>query len=405
MSQPMKGVRVVEVASWMFVPAAGAILAEWGADVIKIESPTAPDPQRALVVSEYGGSGQRRSAVLEQGNRGKRSVAIDLAAPDGRGVLDRLVATADVFLTNVRPSARAKLKIDVDDIRRVQPGIVYAKGHGFGAEGPDAGQPGFDGTAYLARGGVAHSLRTPDDDWPATGSGGQGDLPSAMTLAGGIAAALFERERTGHGPVVDVSLLGTAMWSISPGIVAVAANGLADPLRVRREENLNPLSVYYRTQDDRFVKLSLLQSDRFFAPLCQCLDLPQLADDPRFIDATARSANRAECVAVLDEAFAKYTLEELGTRLAPLDGPWAVVQSPRDLLDDEQVRANGYLMNVVDADGDSFEVVSSPVQFDGEQVSGLSACPDHGAQTDEVLLEVGLTVDELMELKISGAVL
>jgi crotonobetainyl-CoA:carnitine CoA-transferase CaiB-like acyl-CoA transferase len=405
MSQPLAGVRVIEVASWVFVPAAAAVLADWGADVIKIEHPASGDPQRGLVVSEYGGPGQRRNPPLEQANRGKRSVAVDLAVPEGLDLLYKLVAGADVFLTNFLPQVRTRLKIDEDSIRQVNPGIVYAKGDGYGPRGPDANTPGFDGTAYLARGAVAHSLRSADDEWPVTGTGGQGDMPSAMTLAGGIAAGLFERERTGRGPRVDVSLLGTAMWSMAPGVVAVAANGLGNPVRVRREENMNPLTIYYRLKDGRYIKLSQLQSDRFFAALTECLGVPGLAADERFRDSTARAANRAACVAALDEAFGRYDLDELRLRLEPLNGPWSAVQSVRDLVDDPQVHANGYLMDVVDKAGEKFQVVAAPVQFDEYRPEAVTACPGHGEHTDEVLLGLGLTLDELLELKVSGAVL
>jgi crotonobetainyl-CoA:carnitine CoA-transferase CaiB-like acyl-CoA transferase len=405
MSRPFAGVRVIEVASWVFVPAAGAVLADWGADVIKIEHPTSGDPQRALVVSEYGGPGQRRNAALEQANRGKRSVAIDLSSADGLDLLYRLVAEADVFLTNFLSPVRNRLKIDEDSIRRVNPGIVYAKGDGYGPRGPDADTPGFDGTAYLARGAVAHSLRMPGDDWPVTGTGGQGDLPSAMTLAGGIAAGLFERERSGRGPRVDVSLLSTAMWSLSPGLVAVASNGLGNPLRVRREDNMNPLSIHYRTRDARYVKLSLNQSDRYFGSLCERLGCPELAADERFADAGARADHRAECVAALDAVFARFDLDEVKRRLEKLNGPWAVVQSARELLDDPQVLANGYLVDAVDDEGEKFQLVAPPVQFDEYHPDAVTACPAHGEHTDEVLLGLGLTIGQLLELKLAGAIL
>jgi crotonobetainyl-CoA:carnitine CoA-transferase CaiB-like acyl-CoA transferase len=405
MSKPLNGVRVIEVASWVFVPAAGAILADWGADVVKIEHPSRPDPQRALVVTEYGGPGKRWNAVLEQANRGKRSVGIDLATASGLSVLYQLVEQADVFLTNLLPTARRKLGIDVADVQKRNPQIVYAKGSGYGPRGPEADKPGFDGTAYLAHGGVAHALRDPESEWPVTGSGGQGDLPGAMTVAGGVAAALFERERTGRASVVDVSLLGTAMWSISPAIVAVDANGIGDTVRPRREENMNPLTIYYRTRDGRFIKLSMLQSDLFFTDLCEHLDVPTLATDKRFVDSEARTINRVACVEALDQAFGQFDLSELITRFKSLKGAWAVVQSPQDLLQDPQVLENGYLAEVSGSNSETIRVVAAPVQFDGSHVTGIQGCPAHGQHTDEVLMELGIPMDQLIELKIEGAIL
>jgi crotonobetainyl-CoA:carnitine CoA-transferase CaiB-like acyl-CoA transferase len=226
-----------------------------------------------------------------------------------------------------------------------------------------------------------------------------------MTLAGGIAAALLQRERTGRGPVVDVSLLAAAMWSISAGVVAVGANGLDDPLRVPREENLNPLSVTYRTKDGRFLKLSLLQSERYFTEFCDRLDASDLRCDPRFTDASARAEHRSECVAALDELFERFSLDEVRSRLTGFDGPWAVVQRSKDLFEDPQVEANGYLADVAASDGSTFQIVAPPVQFDEERVSGLKPCPGHGEHTDEILLELGFSAEETLDRKIAGAVL
>jgi crotonobetainyl-CoA:carnitine CoA-transferase CaiB-like acyl-CoA transferase len=404
MTKLMSGVRVIEVASWTFVPAAGAVLADWGADVLKIEHPESPDPQRHLVSTGFGGTGSSKSFIMEQSNRGKRSVAVNLATPGGLELLYRLVETADVFLTNFLPKARQKLRIDVEHIRARNPRIVYTRGHGQGVHGPDADKPGYDGTAYLARGTFAHALRPAGTEWPVAGTAAVGDLPGAMTIAGGIAAGLYHRERTGEAPVVDVSLLATAMWTMSPGIVATGMYGLEDMPREPRERNANPITIYYRTKDRRFVKLSMFESDRFFADLCEHLDAGHLVADPRFADSASRSQNREACVAALDEAFEQFTLAELQSRFQTLKGAWGVVQTPRDIYDDPQVLANGYLATV-DVDGDAFQLVPAPVQFDEEQILELRPCPGHGEHTDEVLLELGLSMDEVLEHKIAGDIL
>ena len=401
MTKLMAGIRVVEVASWTFVPAAGAVMADWGADVLKIEHPESPDPQRSLVSTGFGGGTSSRSFIMEQSNRGKRSVAINLRSPGGIEMLYRLVETADVFLTNFLPASRRKLRIDVEDIRGRNPRIVYVRGHGQGVHGPDADKPGYDGTAYLARGGFAHGLRAAGDEWPIAGTAAVGDLPGAMTIAGGIAAGLFHRERTGEAPVVDVSLLAAAMWTMSPGIVATGMYGLDDMPREPRQRTANPISIYYRTKDARFIKLSMFESDRFFGDLCEHLDAGEVAADERFRNATLRAANREACVGALDEAFGRFTLQELRTRFETLKGAWGVVQGPRDLYSDPQVEANGYLSTVTDDDG-TFQVVPAPVQFDEEQLTTLARCPKHGEHTDEVFLALGMTMDELLEHKIAG---
>jgi crotonobetainyl-CoA:carnitine CoA-transferase CaiB-like acyl-CoA transferase len=225
-----------------------------------------------------------------------------------------------------------------------------------------------------------------------------------MTIAGGIAAGLYRRERTGEAPVVDVSLLATAMWTMAPGIVATAMYGLEDMPREPRERNANPITIYYRTKDERFVKLSMFESDRFFGDLCTHLDAETLASDPRFASAASRADNREACVAALDEAFGRFTLAELQSRFETLKGAWGIVQTPRDIYQDPQVLANGYLATV-DADGDRFQLVPAPVQFDEEQVTELTRCPEHGEHTDEVLLELGLSMDDVLEHKIAGDIL
>lgn len=405
MTKILSGVRVLEVASWTFVPAAGAVLADLGADVLKIEHPEAPDPQRGFVGTGYENARVKKSFMMEQTNRGKRSVAINIATEDGRELLYRLAETSDVFLTNFLPAARKKLQIDVEQIRARNPRIVYARGSGYGPKGPDADAAGYDGTAYLARGSVAHSLKSAGDTWPLAGTAAVGDLPGAMTIAGSILGGLFHRERTGEAPVVDVSLLSVAMWAMSPGIVATEMLDLKDMPRPRREENANPISIYYQTADGRFVKLSMFESDRFFRPLVVALGEESLADDPRFADARSRAEHRAECVAALDELFGRYPLEELTKLLGGQKGAWGIVQTPREMHDDAQALANGYFAAVHDEQGNDYSLVGSPVQYDGEPVGELKPCPDHGQHTDEVLAELGLDWETITNHKISGAVL
>ncbi len=400
MTQIMKGVRVVELASWTFVPAAGAVLADWGADVIKIEHPSRPDPQRALVRAGVDREGP--NALMEQANRGKRSMALDLTSERGLELLYELVGTADVFLTNWLPSARRKRGVDVPEIRAHNERIIYARGSGQGARGPDADNPGFDGTSYIARGGFAEALTPPGSEWPISGSPAVGDLPGAMTIAGGICGALFHRERTGDAPVVDISLLGLAMWTVAPDIVTSGIQGSTPP-RVDREDNPNPISIQYRTSDARFVKLSMFESDRYFEDLCEHLGAGHLAVDPRFVDSTARSQNSRECVEALDAVFAGFTLDEVRTRFSTLKGAWGVVQRPSDLHEDPQALANGYLGLIRQPSGKDVAVVSPPVQYDENPNTELKPSPEHGQHTEEVLLELGYDWDAIGALHAENA--
>src|SRR4051794_17119140 len=296
MDQVLAGVRVVEVATWTFVPAAGAVLADWGADVIKVEHPVTGDPQRGLMTSGLmGGSGGIPNFMMEQPNRGKRSIGIDIRSEDGLTLLYKLVESADVFLTSFLPAARASMKIDVEDLRKVNPNIIYVRGSGNGQRGPESERGGYDGATYFARGGHALSL-TPDNlDYPIGPRAAYGDLPGGMTIAGGIAAALFRREKHGIASVVDVSLLSCSMWTLQPDIVASKVFGFPKLPTGTRAQNFNPMVNSYKTSDGRFIQVTMLEADKYWPDFCTHLGHPELVDDPRFVDAAARFENKEAC--------------------------------------------------------------------------------------------------------------
>lgn len=400
----LDGVRVLEVAQFWFVPAAGAILADWGAEVWKVEHPVRGDAQRGLAAAGFGAREGGVDFMMQQSNRGKRSLAIDLASPDGRELLLRLAEGCDVFVTNFLPEARRKLGIEVADIRARNPRVIYVRGSGYGPEGPDAETGGYDATAFWSRGGVANGLTQPDAAAPTMQRPAFGDSVGALALAGGVAAALLKRERTGEPSVVDVSLLGTAMWTMAPDIVAspLLAPGKSIPLPDRTAA-LNPLANSYRTADGRWIVLMALQADRYWPEVCTRLGCGELVADPRFTTAKARYQNRRECVAALDGVVAARTLAEWRVRLAGMEAPWAVMQSAGELHDDPQALANGYFGEVSGGDAGSFRVVASPVSFDGARPA-LSPSPELGQHTEEVLLELGLAWEELERLKAAGAI-
>jgi crotonobetainyl-CoA:carnitine CoA-transferase CaiB-like acyl-CoA transferase len=404
MANALSGFRVLEVAAWTFVPAAGAVMADWGADVIKVEHPVGGDPQRGLIAMGLVPGGPGAVNIIEQPNRGKRSIGLDISTDDGRALLYKIVETADVFLTSFLPDTLAKLKIDVESIRAVNPDIVYARGTGQGPHGPDRGKGGYDGATYWARGGVANALTPADSEWPVGGRPAFGDLAGGMAIAGGIAAGLLQRATTGVAPVVDVSLLGLAMWQLSPDIVASGLYG-GDPMpKFDRSSSPNPLVGNYKTSDGRIITLMMLQSDRFWSEFCETIGRPDLITDPRFADGAGRYTNAKECVAVIDEVFASKTFDEWKQALASLSGVWAPGQMPSELVDDVQVKANGYLSRVERADGKSYDLVANPVQMD-ETADQLVAAPEHGQHTEEILLELGLDWDQIIAHKDSGAVL
>ncbi|HEY5098082.1 MAG TPA: CoA transferase [Acidimicrobiales bacterium] len=405
MANALAGFRVLEVAAWTFVPAAGAVLADWGADVIKVEHPEGGDPQRGLISMGLipGGPGAV-NYIIEQPNRGKRSIGLDISTDGGRELLYKIVETSDVFLTSFLPDTLQRLKIDAESIRAVNPDIVYARGTGQGPHGPDAGKGGYDGATYWARGAVANALTPADSEWPVGGRPAFGDLAGGMAIAGGIAAGLLQRATSGVAPIVDVSLLGLAMWQLSPDIVASGLYG-GDPMpKFNRSSSPNPLVGNYRTSDGRFITLMMLQSDRFWPDFCEHIGRPDLITDPRFGDGAARYTNGKECVAIIDEVFASKTFEEWKKALATLSGVWAPGQMASELVDDVQVKANGYLSRVDRADGKSYDLVANPVQLD-EAADQLAAAPEHGQHTEEILLELGLDWDQIIAHKDAGAIM
>ncbi len=402
MNEVMKGVRVLEVAQFWFVPSAGAVLADWGADVLKIEHPERGDGQRGLASAGVSVAAGGVDFLVQQPNRGKRSIGIDIAHPGGRELLYRIAETCDVFLTNFLPDARRKLQIDVEHIRARNPRIIYARGHAYGTRGPEAERGGYDATAFWTRGGVAATLTAPNAE-PPFQRAAFGDGIAGMTLAGGIAAALFHRERTGEAQVVDVSLLGTAMWVMSPDIVASKLINQPQLPIGPRASRPNPAVNNYKTKDGRWLILVHLQADRYWPDLCRRIGRPALATDPRFVDIVARAKNAAACTAALDAAFAARTLDEWRRAFEGMEGPWAVMQTPRELHDDPQVGANEYLKEVDGGRRGRFSLVGNPVQF-GETQPALRRGPEMGEHTDEVLRELGLTDDELMNHKVEGVI-
>ncbi|MGO9857744.1 MAG: CaiB/BaiF CoA transferase family protein [Acidimicrobiales bacterium] len=400
--QPFEGVRVVELAQWVFVPVAGALLADWGAEVVHVE-PTEGDPYRGLATQGIGAEQGGINLSLALANRGKRSLALDIRQEEGLAVLHRLLESADVFLTNMRPRALQRAGLDSDELTRRYPGLVYARGHGYGVRGPDADHAGYDATAFWARGGMAHILTPPERDYPIGQRGAMGDRNGALALAFGVAAALLKRTRSGTGSVVDVSLLSTAMWTLSSDLLA-ALVGNEPTASSGRGPLVNPLVGVYRTKDARHIQLVFLQPDRYWADFCRVIGRPDLVEDPRFVDLTARRENASACVAELDLEFAKRTFDEWKTALASLDAPWAPVQSVSELLDDPQVVANGYIGEVVIDGETAYRLPAVPVQLDGRSPP-LRRAPEHGEDTEALLLEVGYGWEEITALKEAGVVL
>jgi crotonobetainyl-CoA:carnitine CoA-transferase CaiB-like acyl-CoA transferase len=400
----LQGVRILEVAEHTFVPAASALLSDWGADVIKIEHVERGDAMRGLASSGLAVMSGDVHALLEHSNRGKRSLGLDLKSPDGLDVLYRLAAGCDVFLTNKLPSVREKLRIDVDDIRAHNPNIIYVRGTGQGERGPDADKGAYDSLAFWARGSMAQSSKRPEYELlPVPPAPGFGDSIGGMTIAGGIMGALFHRERTGEATTVDVSLFGVGLWAMGQ---AMALSLLLDQpwtLPENNAMNSNPLSRNYGTKDGRTLTFTCLQAGKYWPSLCDVIGRPELATDERFADHTSLLANSGAAADILADEFGSATLEEWRERLVPFTGQWAVVQDTLEAAVDPQAIANGYIQECRTADGTPFRLVTAPVQFD-EVPATPHRAPEFNEHGDAILEELGLDWDTVVDLKVKGVV-
>ena len=402
----MEGVRVLEVAQFTFVPAAGAILADWGADVIKVEHPVRGDTQRGFINMGGFQLDPNRHPLIEHPNRGKRSVGIDVSTPEGQEVLYEIAKTADVFLTNYMPAQRQKNKFDVEHIRAANPDIIYARGSAYGDKGPERLVGGFDGTAFWTRSGVGHAL-TPEELGGALPQGipAFGDSIGGMNIAGGISAALFHRERTGEAVELDVSLLSTAWWAAGASVTQGMETGeTMRSLMPGTTTSVNPFMANYQTSDGGTINLCIVSPTGYIRDTWEHLGLPELADDPRFSDVMPLTQNAEEGVRLITEAIAAKPFEYWRRHLKTMKGQWAPFQSLVDLATDEQALANDMVVEVEAADGgEPFKVVRGPVQFNHEPLETTRA-PQASEHTEIVLMELGLEWDRIEELKDKGAI-
>ena len=407
MTQVMKGIRVLDVSQFMFVPTAGALLADWGADVIKIEHPLRGDTQRGFI--NIGGIplDPLRNTGIEHANRGKRSVGIDLAKVEGQQLLYEIAKTADVFLTNYLPAPRRKLKIDVEHIRAVNPRIIYARGSALGDKGPERENGGFDSTIFWTRSGVGNSMTPKEiDGHLIQGIPGFGDSIGGMAIAGGIAAALLHRERTGEATEVDVSLLSTAAWAAGAGIDLGLETGQVTHCPMPRSGGApgNPFMGNFRTSDGGSINLCILTPGPYFRDAFEHFGLEAYLDDPRFATVEALMQNWQPASQLISEAFAKQPFDYWRKHLKTMKGQWAPFQSLLDLTNDEQALANDMLFEVEAVDGgEPIRLARGPVQFDRTPVKTTRA-PQPSEHTETFLMEIGLEWDRIESLKAAGVI-
>jgi crotonobetainyl-CoA:carnitine CoA-transferase CaiB-like acyl-CoA transferase len=395
---PMAGVRVVELGVWVAGPAAGGILSDWGADVVKIESPLG-DPARSF--QRMLGGDLPTNPVFELDNRSKRSVVIDLGTDEGRALALELIDSADVFLTNIRVSALRRAGLDPETLRARNPRLVYAIITGYGLEGAEADRPAYDIAAYWARSGLAASLTPPGGQLPFQ-RGGMGDHTVGMTAAAMISAALFARERTGEGDLVSTSLLRQGAYTIGFDVNVALMWGL--PIRVGTRTTMGNVAINnYSAGDGRRFWIVGLEGHRHWPPLARAVGHPEWMEDERFATPAARAQNATELIALLDASFATKTLDEWAAIFdADPDFFWAPVQTVDELLGDQQFHAAGGLVEVPSEDG-AWTMLATPADFLVHHSAPRSRAPLLGEHTRELLAELGKSDEEISALAASGA--
>ena len=395
---PFAGLKVIDCASYIAAPAAAMLLSDFGADVTKIEPPDG-DPHRDLT-QRIGAQQISRNFVWDLNSRNKRSLALDLKQAAGQAVLHRLVAQADVFITNLPLPVRARLGISAAQLRALNPRLVYASMTGYGEVGPEATKTAFDVTAYWARSGLMDLVRADHSAPPTRPVAGLGDHPSATTLFAGIAMALYRRERSGQGGEVHSSLMANGLWSNAIQVQA-HLSGARFPPRQGRHLAPNPLSNIYRCADGRWLSLVILNEARQWPALLGVLGQQALAADPRFANAEARSAHHADLIAAFDQAFLQQDLAHWQAALNAAAITFGVVATLADLADDAQMQASGALLPCPHHGG---LTIASPLMIDGSPQRPPGPAPTLGQHSAELLREAGWPETEIGRLIAEGVV-
>jgi crotonobetainyl-CoA:carnitine CoA-transferase CaiB-like acyl-CoA transferase len=399
---PLEGIRVVEVANWMAAPGAAALMADMGADVVKVEPPRGDAMRGATRQPAMPAGAAPLDASFQMDNRGKRGIAIALNRPEGAELVRRLAADADVFLCNLMPDRQARFGLDADTLLAAQPRLVHATLTGYGLGGPDAKRPGYDLTAFFGRGSVLHAMAEPDNPAPPRLRPAQGDHVAALALLASILAALRLVDLTGQGQRLDVSLLSAAAWTMSTDLAATLVDG-QNPPQGGRKARPHALHGGFRCSDGRWVLL-FMPEPHWWPQFCAAVERPEWAEDPRFSSYAGRAQHMAELTVLMDEVFATRSLAEWGQIFDERGFIWGPGSTVAEFAADAQAEADGLYPSVDHPAAGSFRTVASPVRIAGAGIAPRGPAPDVGQHTAAVLTELGLSADELSTLAAAGVI-
>ena len=394
----LEGLRIVEYATYIAAPGAGGVMADWGADVIKVEPPGG-DPIR-LFFSSLGVE-ETANPVFDMDNRGKRGMILDTSQGAGRDALLKLIDRADIFLTNVRPGGLRRAGLGHEAMLERNPRLIYCTLTGYGLEGPDADRPGMDAAAFWARSGLAAMFRPKGGD-PVQLRTAFGDHVASLAIVSGVLAALHERNTTGKGRLVDASLLRAAHYVGASDFAIQHTRGRIASNRPRKDAP-NPLINYFKTADNHWISLLQRQGEKDWPKLARALNVEHLVNDPRFATVRARREHGAELVPLLDEAFAARPLAEIGPALDAEQMIWAPVLTAAEAIADPQVIAAGCVVQTPAHDGGVMNAPAAPIRFPGADDGPKGPSPRPGEHTRAVLAELGYSKEEIDALYASGA--
>jgi crotonobetainyl-CoA:carnitine CoA-transferase CaiB-like acyl-CoA transferase len=398
-SLPLAGLRVLDISSFIAAPAAAVVLGDWGADVIKIESPDG-DPNRTIMKDSGNYPKAEVNYPWQMDSRNKRSLVLDLKKPQARTALDKLIAGSDILICNFPPLVREKLGLTYEAVKAANPRLIYASLTGYGETGPDRDRPGFDATAYFARSGLLDAQRY-EGGPPGVPGPAQGDRATAMTLVSSILMALIHRMKTGEGSWVGTSLLGNGLWSC--GVIAQAALvGAFLPPRPPPDRPRSALGNIYRTADDRWLQLTIVREDKLWGPLCTAIGHPEIVNDPRFAVQDERRKNSAALATILREAFAAHDYAYWLKVLAVQEITFGVISRPQDVPDDPQAVACGAIVET--AIPEVPRTLSNPIRLSFAEQRLANSAPALGQHSDEILREAGLSADEVAQLRAAEAI-